>query len=62
MPPQRTPAFMLDEDGAGGQEAEEYLREWALESDEKAARTAAFISDPSSRLRVGLRRRSATLL
>jgi hypothetical protein len=42
-------AFMLHEDGAATEEAEEYLREWALESDEKAARTVAFLTDPSSR-------------
>lgn len=42
-------AFMLHEDGAPTEEAEEYLREWALESNEKAARSIAFVSDPSSR-------------
>jgi hypothetical protein len=42
-------AFMLHEDGAATEEAEEYLREWALESNEKAARTVAFLTDPSSR-------------
>ena len=42
-------AFMLHEDGATTKEAEEYLREWALESNEKAARTVAFVTDPSSR-------------
>lgn len=42
-------AFMLHEDGAATDEAEEYLREWALESNEKAARTVAFLTDPSSR-------------
>jgi hypothetical protein len=42
-------AFMLHEDGASTVEAEEYLREWALESIEKAARTVAFLTDPSSR-------------
>jgi hypothetical protein len=42
-------AFMLHEDGAATGEAEEYLREWALESNEKAARTVAFLTDPSSR-------------
>jgi hypothetical protein len=42
-------AFMLHEDGAATEEAEEYLREWALESNEKAARTVAFVTDPSSR-------------
>ncbi len=31
------------------EEAEEYLREWACESNEKAARTAAFVTDPWSR-------------
>ncbi|MDQ3958180.1 MAG: DUF885 domain-containing protein [Actinomycetota bacterium] len=42
-------AFMLHEDGATTEEAEEYLREWALESNEKAARTVAFLTDASSR-------------
>jgi hypothetical protein len=42
-------AFMLHEDGASTEEAEEYLREWVLESNEKAARTVAFLTDPSSR-------------
>ena len=42
-------AFMLYEEGAATEEAEEYLREWACESNEKAARTVAFITDPSSR-------------
>jgi hypothetical protein len=42
-------AFMLHEDGAPTEEAEGYLREWALESNEKAARTVAFLTDPSSR-------------
>jgi hypothetical protein len=42
-------AFMLHEDGATTEEAEEYLRTWALESDKKAARTVAFLTEPSSR-------------
>jgi hypothetical protein len=42
-------AFMLHEDDASVEEAEAYLREWDLESDEKAARTVAFLTDPSSR-------------
>jgi hypothetical protein len=42
-------AFMLHEDGATAEEAEGYVREWGLESDEKAARTVAFLTDPSSR-------------
>jgi hypothetical protein len=47
--PATNAAFMLHQDGAAAQEAEEYVREWALESDEKAARTVAFLTDPSSR-------------
>jgi hypothetical protein len=42
-------AFMLHEDGATTDEAEAYLREWGLESDEKAARTVAFLTAPTSR-------------
>jgi hypothetical protein len=42
-------AFMLYEDGASTDDAEGYLREWALESNERAARTVAFLTDPSSR-------------
>jgi hypothetical protein len=42
-------AFMLHEDGASTNDAEGYLREWALESNERAARTVAFLTDPSSR-------------
>ncbi|HEX6231396.1 MAG TPA: hypothetical protein VF029_06755 [Actinomycetota bacterium] len=42
-------AFLLHEDGAAAEEAEAYMREWGLESDEKAARTVAFLTDPSSR-------------
>jgi hypothetical protein len=42
-------AFMLHDDGASIEETEEYLREWCLESDEKAARDIAFLMDPSSR-------------
>ncbi len=42
-------AFMLHEDGASTDDVEAYLREWALESNERAAQTAAFLTDPSSR-------------
>ncbi len=42
-------AFMLHEDGAAIEDAEEYLRDWGLEADEKAVRTVAFLADPSSR-------------
>jgi hypothetical protein len=42
-------AFMLHEDGAITEDAEAYVREWGLESNEKAARTVAFLTDPSSR-------------
>lgn len=42
-------AFLLHEDGATAQEAEEYLRAWGLESDARAARTVAFLTDPASR-------------
>lgn len=42
-------AFMLFEDGAAPEEAEEYLREWALESNERATRTVGFVTDPTSR-------------
>jgi hypothetical protein len=42
-------AFMLHEEGASTDEAEGYLREWALESNERAAHTVAFLTDPSSR-------------
>ena len=42
-------AFLLHEDGVTREEAQEYLREWALESNEKAARSVAFLTDPSSR-------------
>ena len=42
-------AFMLHEDGAPTEQAEAYLREWGLESDEKAARTVAFLTAPTSR-------------
>jgi hypothetical protein len=42
-------AFMRHEDGAPTEEVEEYVREWGLESNEKAARTVAFITDPSAR-------------
>ena len=42
-------AFMLYEDGATTDEAEEYMRNWALASDERAARAVSFLTDPSSR-------------
>jgi hypothetical protein len=42
-------AFMLHEDGASTEDAEGYLREWALGSNERAAHTVAFLTDPSSR-------------
>jgi hypothetical protein len=42
-------AFMLHEDGVSTDEAEGFLREWALESNERAERTVAFLMDPSSR-------------
>ena len=42
-------AFMLHEDGTATRETEEYLREWTLESNQKASRTVAFLTDPSSR-------------
>jgi hypothetical protein len=41
--------FMLHEDGATADETEAYLREWALESDERAARSVAFLTEPTSR-------------
>jgi len=40
---------MLHEDGASTDDVEGYLREWALESNERATRTVAFLTDPSSR-------------
>ncbi len=45
-------AFMLYEDGAPAEEVEAYLREWALASDEKAARAVRFFQDPASRIYV----------
>ncbi len=42
-------AFMLHEDGVTTEEAEEYMREWALASDERAARAVSFVTDPASR-------------
>jgi hypothetical protein len=42
-------AFLLHEDGATTEETEDYLRKWALESDKKASRTVAFLTEPSSR-------------
>jgi hypothetical protein len=45
-------AFMLNEDGAASEEVEEYMRDWALASDRKAARAIAFFTEPSSRIYV----------
>jgi hypothetical protein len=42
-------AFMLHEDGATPDEAEAYMREWGLESDQRAKRTVAFLTAPTSR-------------
>jgi hypothetical protein len=42
-------AFMLHEDGATSEEVEAYVRRWDLGSDEKAAHTVEFLTDPSSR-------------
>jgi hypothetical protein len=42
-------AFMLHEDNTAAEEVEEYLREWGLESDERARQTVAFITDPALR-------------
>ena len=42
-------AFMLHEDNAAAEEVEDYLREWGLESDERAHQTVAFITDPALR-------------
>lgn len=42
-------AFMLHEDGATMQEVEAYVRRWDLGSDERAAQTVEFLTDPSSR-------------
>jgi hypothetical protein len=47
--PATNAAFMLHEDRASTEEAEEYVREWCLESDERAARDVAFIADPKAR-------------
>jgi hypothetical protein len=40
---------MLHEDGMARADAEDYLRAWALDSDERAAKTVAFLTDPGSR-------------
>jgi hypothetical protein len=45
-------AFMLHEDGATDDEVAEYLRAWALLTDEKAARAVEFFREPSSRIYV----------
>lgn len=42
-------AFLLHEDGASAEEVTEYLRAFALKSDDKIARTIAFLTDPASR-------------
>jgi hypothetical protein len=42
-------AFMLHEDGASTDEAEAYMRHWGLESDERAAHTIEFLTDPATR-------------
>src|SRR5919106_1746977 len=42
-------AFMLHEDNAAAEEVEDYLREWGLESDERAHQTVAFTTDPALR-------------
>jgi hypothetical protein len=47
--PATNAAFMLHQDGASTEEAEEYVRAWCLESDERAARDVAFIADPEAR-------------
>ncbi len=41
-------ARMLHEDGITPEEAESYLREWALDSPERAAKTVSFLMDPGS--------------
>jgi hypothetical protein len=45
-------AFMLNEDGVAQEEVEDYLREWGLSTDGKAARAIAFFTEPSSRIYV----------
>jgi hypothetical protein len=42
-------AFMFYEDGAPEAEVAAYLQTWALESQERSARTVRFIADPSAR-------------
>ncbi|HWC70201.1 MAG TPA: hypothetical protein VG993_03465, partial [Actinomycetota bacterium] len=42
-------AFMLHEDGVTTEEVEGYVRRWDLGSDEKAAHTVEFLTDPASR-------------
>jgi hypothetical protein len=41
-------ARMLHEDGITRDDAESYLREWALDSPERAAKTVSFLMDPGS--------------
>jgi hypothetical protein len=41
-------ARMLHEDGITPQEAESYLREWGLDSPERAAKSVEFLTDPGS--------------
>ena len=43
---------MLNEDGVAREDVEEYLRDWGLASDGKAARAIAFFTEPSSRIYV----------
>lgn len=42
-------AFMLHVDGAPEDDVAEYVRTWAFESDDRAARTVAFVGDPAAR-------------
>ena len=42
-------ARMLHEDGLSTSDAESYLREWALQSPERAAKTVSFLLDPGTR-------------
>jgi hypothetical protein len=42
-------ARMLHEDGLSADDAVAYLREWSLDSPERAARTVAFLTDPGIR-------------
>ena len=42
-------AFLIHERGGSEREAGEYMREWGLESDERAERAVAFVTDPTWR-------------